>query len=135
MVESSTVNKKLTVQTEGLRSVKRELVFYNLDLIIAVGYRVNSEVATRFRQWATARLNEFIIKGFTMDDWVDKLDEYLKFSSYEVLEHAGKVSHEEALEKADSEYLEYSSNRMKKFESDFDREVRNILSAKQKRKK
>ncbi len=68
LVESATVNKKLTVQNEGARSVKRELDFYNLDMIIAVGYRVNSEVATRFRQWATARLNEFIIKGFTMDD-------------------------------------------------------------------
>ncbi len=65
-----------------------------------------------------------------MDDWVKKLDEYLKFSSYEALEHAGKVSHQEALEKADGEYLEFSKDRMKSFESDFDREVKKILSVK-----
>lgn len=64
----STVAKIATVQQEGDRSVKRNLEYYNLDVIIAVGYRVNSLVATRFRQWATERLREYIIKGFTMDD-------------------------------------------------------------------
>jgi len=64
----STVAKIATVQQEGNRSVKRNLEYYNLDMIIAVGYRVNSIVATRFRQWATERLREYIIKGFTMDD-------------------------------------------------------------------
>jgi len=257
--ELATINKKLTVQNEGTRSIKRELDFYNLDVIIAVGYRINSEVATRFRQWATARLNEFIIKGFTMDDnrlkknggryfeellarirdirssernlyqkvtdiyataidydskndiskvffatvqnkmhfavigktaaeiiheranssernmglmsfkgnyliqsdtyiaknylneeelkslnllvdaylsfaeiqalrsktmkmadWVKKLDEYLKFSSYEVLGHAGKISHEKAVEKADVEYQKFTKDHMKHFKSDFD---------------
>lgn len=256
---SATVNKKLTVQIEGERSIKRELDFYNLDVIIAVGYRVNSEVATRFRQWATARLNEFIIKGFTMDDnrlkkhgsryfeelfarvrdirnsernlyqkitdiyatsidydvkkdisktffatvqnkmhfavtgktaaeiihersnskeinmgltsfkggyliqsdayvaknylneeelkslnllvdaylsfaeiqvlrkvamrmedWVKKLDEYLKFSSCEVLGHAGKISHEKALKKAEVEYRKFTKDRINNFKSDFD---------------
>jgi len=65
---AATVQKFLTVRKEGSRQVKRELEFYNLDMIISVGYRVKSHVATRFRQWATARLREYIVKGFTLDD-------------------------------------------------------------------
>ena len=53
---------------EGRREVMRELTLYNLDMIISVGYRVKSLIATRFRQWATARLTEYVRKGFTMDD-------------------------------------------------------------------
>lgn len=56
------------VRQEGARQVKRTLTFYNLDAIISVGYRVKSLIATRFRIWATARLKEYIVKGFTMDD-------------------------------------------------------------------
>lgn len=56
------------VQKEGSRMVAREMPFYNLDMIISLGYRVRSVIATRFRQWATQRLQEYIIKGFTMDD-------------------------------------------------------------------
>lgn len=58
----------LLVRQEGNRSVKRQIEHYNLDMIIAIGYRVKSQVATRFRQWATQRLHEYIQKGFTMDD-------------------------------------------------------------------
>ena len=65
---NSTVKKYLTVQTEGNRQVKRNIDHYNLDMIIALGYRVQSQVATRFRIWATTRLHEYIQKGFTMDD-------------------------------------------------------------------
>lgn len=264
--ELATVNKKLTVQKEGARDISRELVFYNLDMIIAVGYRVNSEIAMRFRRWATARLNEFIIKGFvldderlkkyggryfdellarirdirssernlyqkvtdiyataidydgkteasknffaavqnkmhfaitgktaaeiikeradsalpnmgltsfkgkyllradiaiaknylnenelkklnllvdaylsfaelqalrrspmTMKDWRKKLDEYLKFASYQVLGDSGSASHEEALKKAEEEYEKFSQNRIENIESDFDREIKNFL--------
>ncbi|MDM1398829.1 virulence RhuM family protein [Myroides odoratimimus] len=64
----ATVRKIRTVQKEGDREVTRELEYYNLDMIIALGYRVNSKIATRFRQWATLRLREYIIKGFTIDD-------------------------------------------------------------------
>lgn len=64
----STVSKMETVQSEGNRSVKRILDFYNLDAIIAVGYRVNSKKATRFRQWATKTLKEYIQKGFVLND-------------------------------------------------------------------
>lgn len=66
--ESSTVRKFLIVQKEGLREVKREIDFYNLDMIISVGYRIKSRIATAFRQWATSRLREYIVKGFVMDD-------------------------------------------------------------------
>ena len=64
----ATVAKFATVQTEGNRKVSREIEFYNLDVIISVGYRVKSAVATRFRIWATQRLREYIIKGFVLDD-------------------------------------------------------------------
>jgi len=66
--EEETVNYKLTVQNEGNRSVQRNVAYYNLDMIIALGYRVQSQIATRFRRWATERLHEYIQKGFTMDD-------------------------------------------------------------------
>ena len=58
----------LLVRQEGKRNVQREIAHYNLDIIIAIGYRVQSPVATRFRKWATTRLHEFIQKGFTLDD-------------------------------------------------------------------
>ncbi len=62
-------NKKfLSVQTEGSRQVRREISHYNLDMIIALGYRVQSQIAVRFRRWATMRLHEYIQKGFAMDD-------------------------------------------------------------------
>jgi hypothetical protein len=64
----ATVKKYLTVQIEGGRQVRRNLDFYNLDMIISVGYRVKSLIATRFRIWATQRLKEYIVKGFVMDD-------------------------------------------------------------------
>lgn len=66
--EEATVKDFLTVQNESSRQVRRTLKFYNLDAIIAVGYRVNSKRATQFRIWATQILKEFIIKGFVMDD-------------------------------------------------------------------
>jgi hypothetical protein len=66
--ESSTIQKFRIVQQEGKREVSREVEFYNLDAIIAIGYRVNSYEATQFRIWATKTLKEFMIKGFVMDD-------------------------------------------------------------------
>jgi len=65
--ESATIRKIRTVQKEGSRDVSRELDFYNLDAIIATGYRVNSYQATQFRIWATQRLKEYIIKGFALN--------------------------------------------------------------------
>jgi hypothetical protein len=64
----ATIRKFRIVQKEGKREVSRSVDFYNLDMIISVGYRVKSHVATRFRQWATRRLREYIVKGFVLDD-------------------------------------------------------------------
>ena len=66
--EDSTIKDFLIVQKEGKRQVRRVNRFYNLDAIISVGYRIKSDVATRFRQWATQRLREFMVKGFVLDD-------------------------------------------------------------------
>ncbi len=68
LAPGATVQKFLTVRKEGNRDVRRKLEYYNLDMIISVGYRVKSLVATRFRIWATECLKEYIIKGFAMDD-------------------------------------------------------------------
>ena len=68
LLRDATVSKMETVQNEGGRTVRRTLDFYNLDAIIAVGYRVNSKKATRFRQWATKTLKEYIQKGFVLND-------------------------------------------------------------------
>jgi len=68
LATEATVSKMETVQQEGNREVRREVEFYNLDAIIAVGYRVNSYEATQFRIWATQTLKEFVIKGFVLDD-------------------------------------------------------------------
>jgi hypothetical protein len=68
LLDGATHKKFLLVQTEGVRQVQREIDHYNLDMIIAIGYRVQSQIATRFRRWATNRLHEYIQKGFTLDD-------------------------------------------------------------------
>lgn len=66
--KNSTCQNFRQVQKEGNRNVTREIPFYNLDMIISLGYRIKSKVATNFRKWATERLKEYMIKGFTMDD-------------------------------------------------------------------
>jgi len=75
--KEATISIMETVQMEGARNVKRHVEFYNLDAIIAVGYRVNSKQATQFRIWATQTLKEFIIKGFVLDD--DRLKQGKEF--------------------------------------------------------
>ena len=68
LIPEATIRKFRIVRSEGARQVTREIEHYNLPAILAVGYRVRSHRGTQFRQWATARLNEFLVKGFTMDD-------------------------------------------------------------------
>jgi len=68
LLEEATTKDFLLVRQEGTRQVKRKLKHYNLDAIISVGYRVQSHTATRFRQWATNQLREYIVKGFVLDD-------------------------------------------------------------------
>jgi hypothetical protein len=120
--KNSTIRKFRIVQTEGTREVAREVEFYNLDAIIAVGYRVNSRQATQFRIWATQVLREFLVKGFVLDDerlkqgkrfGKDYFDELLKPSRDRhrvnvqlpseiqyprlLLSHIGSLAHDEAV--------------------------------------
>lgn len=67
-LDPATVKEYLTVQTEGQRQVRRSVRLYNLDMILAVGYRVKSPRGTQFRQWATTQLREYLVKGFVLDD-------------------------------------------------------------------
>ena len=71
-LSEGTHKKFLLVQTEGERQVKRNIAHYNLDMIIALGYRVQSQVAVRFRRWATQRLYEYIQKGFGNESYDDE---------------------------------------------------------------
>lgn len=64
--EASTCRNFRQVRTEGGRQVSREIAYYNLDMIISLGYRVKSRIATRFRRWASERLKEYMVKGFTI---------------------------------------------------------------------
>jgi len=75
--EKSTCQYYLQVQNEGSREVKRKAKHYNLEMILAIGYRVRSHRGTQFRRWATERLNEYLVKGFTMDD--DRLKDMRNF--------------------------------------------------------
>jgi hypothetical protein len=67
-VTEATINSELMVRTEGARQVRREIKIYNLDMILAVGYRVTTPRAVQFRQWATTVLSEYLVKGFAMQD-------------------------------------------------------------------
>jgi hypothetical protein len=67
-VSTATINSELRVQTEGTRQVRREVKIYNLDMVLAVGYRVTTPRAVQFRQWATTVLREYLVKGFVLDD-------------------------------------------------------------------
>jgi len=77
MYQNTTCKDYLQVQIEGTREIKRNVKHYNLELIIAIGYRVRSHRGTQFRRWATERINEYLVKGFTMDD--DRLKEMRNF--------------------------------------------------------
>ena len=68
LLEKATVNYQLTVQNEGTREVRRKVAYYNLDMILAIGYRVRSPRGIQFRNYATTILKEYLIKGFAMDD-------------------------------------------------------------------
>lgn len=134
--QHSVVKEYLTTASDGKKYKTR---FYNLDVIIAVGYRVRSHRGTQFRQWATERLREYIVKGFTLDDdrlkqadgrnyfdelqalnrnpmtmhdWITKLDDFLRLSGREILTHAGQVSHDKALDTARAEYEKYRKARL-----------------------
>lgn len=149
---SRTVKEFLTVRQEGNRQVKRNIAHYNLDMIIALGYRIQSQVATRFRRWATQRLHEYIQKGFAMDDerlkqggnryfrellqalemnpmtmkdWIEALDNQIIAHKRKVLLGKGTVSHKQAIEKAEKEFEIYRKREIELMESDFDKLLKN----------
>lgn len=95
--EESTVKEYLTVQNEGDRQVQRSITYYNLDVIISVGYRVRSHIGTQFRIWATQRLRDYVIKGFALDD--QKLKEQATVGDYfdELLEQIRDIRSSEKL--------------------------------------
>lgn len=153
--QDTTVAKIATVVNRGIRGEVEELVdFYNLDMIIAVGYRVSSPKATKFRQWATKILNEYIKKGFVLDDdrlkqgtaifgkdyfrellervntfnmsqFSECVNEFLTFRRYQILPDKGRISAAQAKTKAESEYDIF--NRAQRIDSDFDKQVRGML--------
>ncbi|MCA0333847.1 MAG: virulence RhuM family protein [Bacteroidetes bacterium] len=75
LVENSTVAKFATVQNEGGRIIERQIEYYNLDVIISVGYRVKSKQGTQFRIWATNVLREYLIKGYAINNRINRLED------------------------------------------------------------
>ena len=129
LLEAATVKKNLIVQSEGSRKVQRNVDYYNLDMIIAVGYRVNSKRATAFRIWATKVLRDYLIKGFALDDnrfkkgqslthfkeLIDRIREIRLsekvFSEYkEIQRHLEKIESLKELERDLSEYRKTSNS-------------------------
>lgn len=223
LTRDSTVSIMETVQNEGERHVKRSVEYYNLDAIIAVGYRVNSHKATRFRIWATQTLKEYILKGFvlndemlkngrpfvqnklhyaitgqtaaeiihdradsehptmgltnwkaspggkilksdvkvaknylnakeldrlnrivtmyidyaefqalneqimTMKDWIEITDRFLQYNRQEVLQDAGRISHQAAMDKVQAEYEKFRVKQDREYISNFDQAIRKYL--------
>ena len=118
LTEDLTCRKFRQVRQEGTREVAREMACYNLDMILSIGYRVRSSVASRFRQWATERLTEYLYKGFTMDDerlkqlggggyWKELLNRIRSANGDPLLQGSGSVSHLQAMEKAETEYRKW----------------------------
>ena len=107
LIAEATNKKFLLVRQEGNRQVKRNIDHYNLDMVIALGYRVQSQIATRFRRWATQRLHEYIHKR-------------------KILIGKDNISHKQAIEKAEKEFEIYRKREMDMLESDFDKEIKKL---------
>ncbi len=138
LVESAVTEDSSVTAADG-KNYRTKL--YSLEAIIAVGYRVQSPRATQFRTWATNRLKDYILKGFAIDslelqasrgrlmkmrDWADKLDAFLQFNEQEILQDKGAVSHAVALALAEKEYEAFRIDQDRRYESDFDRIVKQL---------
>ena len=101
--QNQTTAKFAVVQTEGPKQVKREIIFYNLDMIISVGYRVNSKRGTQFRIWATKHLRDYLLKGYLINEKRLKENEDLKLKELQqavgLMQHALEVRRLEGYEK------------------------------------
>ena len=137
LTREATVKQYLIVQTEGSREVRREVEHYNLQAIIAVGFKIENERAVQFRKWANQIVKDYTIQGWTMDverlkrggNLTDEFFERQLEKIREILQDAGKVSAELAKTHAESEYEKYRIVQDRLFESDFDRMVKQIESA------
>ena len=128
--ETATVNQQLIVQNEGDREVSRAISFYNLDVILAVGYRVRSVRGVQFRRYASTVLKEYLEKGFALNDerlknlgggnyWKELLDRILSSAGRKLLENAGTISHTQAEAKAKLEYQKYKAKTLEQVEKEY----------------
>ena len=179
MEENSTCAKIAQVQKEGNRRVTRNISYYNLDMIISIGFRVNSKPAIKFRTWVNKIIKEYIIKGFALNDdrfingnkfdtryfdkldvgiaknylkkdeleklndltnlfldvaeteakeqktmamskWIEVADDLLKYRKKNILKDAGKISHKQAIEKANKEYEKFRIQQDEEYISSMD---------------
>ena len=116
----------LLVRQKGNRSVKRQIEHYNPDMIIAIGYRVKSQVATRF-----AELQSIKQIPMSMQQWIERLDTILSVGNRPLFKNTEIVSHEQAIEKATHEFEEYRRKEMLQYESDFDRAIKELRGKRQ----
>lgn len=147
LTPEATVKESLTVQTEGMRQVQRTIALYNLDMILAVGYRVRSVRGVQFRRWASTVLKEYLEKGFALNDerlknlvsayfdlaelnaieqremrmadYVRELDSILKSTGRKLLENAGKISTTQAKKKAKAELGKYKAKTLAPVEKEY----------------
>ena len=135
--QSAVVRKIRTTAADGKTYAVNH---YNLDMIISLGYRIKSSIATQFRRWATERLKEYMIKGFTMDDerlknlgggsyWKELLDRILASTGEALLTDGGTVSHTQAMEKAKAEYRKYQAQNLSPVEEEYLQTIRSIEKA------
>ena len=82
LIQEATVAKNATVQIESGRTVKREIEYYNLDVIISVGYRVNSKQGTQFRIWATNILRDYLLKGYAINNRINRIEDKIEKMEY-----------------------------------------------------
>ncbi len=150
----ATIKKYLIVQTEGSRQVKREVDHYNLQAIIAVGFKIENERAVQFRKWANQIVKDYlseyelaqmqrIVSAYldmaelqamrkipmTMADWEERLSGFLRLWDREILQDAGKVTAEIAKAHAECEFEKYRIVQDRLFESDFDKSVKKLMEA------
>ena len=139
LIQEATIKKFFIVQNEGGRQVNRGVTHYNLQMIIAVGFKVNSERAVQFRKWVNQIAKDYTIKGwvmdderlkrgtyltekyFTMEDWEKRLNSFIEMFDYGILKDAGKVSAEIAKLHAETEFEKYRIIQDRLFMSDFDK--------------
>ena len=120
----ATIKKYLIVQREGERQIQREVIHYNLQMIIAVGFKINNQRAVRFRAWANQIVQQYTIKGWVIDVERHKNGGTLTekyFDEHEVLKDSGKITAEIAKEHAETEFEKYRVIQDRLFMSDFDK--------------